>query len=387
MKVLIIFILYCISTISSFGQLNDWKDAKSVSKCILQAQEVGKSYFSQFHEYDVRGNDIHTSIYRDHTGETPYIYGLDFYYASGSYFSEKYKHRLKGNIIAVVKKQWEENRSIPSFSWHLENPYVTNDFGKYMGCTYRYGQTQPLYPEAHRYVITEILTGKNGEECGLGSFQQNNDIKIPYKNPKYWFEARCKEVADIINQFVDSNGKPIPLILRLWHECEDTWMWWGSQSVSTDDYKKFFIYTVNTIKKYAPKAQILWAYCPDRYWNDEEEYLSRYPGDRYVDIMGYDDYSIGVKDKTESVIEKARIVSRCAQKHSKIAALFETANKTKDTSDVFFTDYLLPLLQTSGVKLGLVQMWTSGQFDTQAQFEDRKIFLKSPNILVLNSYE
>lgn len=378
---LISLIILILISIPSCAKWNDWTDASSVRESLLRAQNQGKSYFSQFHEYNVRGDDIHSSVYKEKTDETPYIYGLDFYYASGTYFPEEYKKRNRRNIIDVVKKQWRENKAIPSFSWHLENPYVTNDFGDYMGCHYRYGDNEFSYPVEHRYVIHEILSGEGSASCGYGTYKMGQkDIK--FDNPAEWFDDRCHEIAEIINEFVDDSGNPIPFIFRLWHECEDKWMWWGSSSVSIDDYKKFFILTQALIKKYAPNSQILWAYCTDRNWKDEDDFLCRYPGDEYVDIIGYDDYQIGNPDIFSLEVTKARMVSICAKKHGKIAALFETANKIESTADNFLDDYLSPLIDSKGVGLGLVQLWTSGRFENETQYEDRRIFLKNPHLII-----
>ena len=386
MRRTVILLLTLFISIAASAQWNNWKDSESVKDLFHLAQKSGKSYFSQFHLYDVREKDIHSSKYREKTGEVPYIYALDFYYASGSYFPESYQEKHKNAIIEVVKKQWRDHRSIPSFSWHLENPYVNSDFGEYMGCRYRYGYPVKPYPLNHRYVIKEILYQKGGAPCGYGTFNASQNHKSLYKNPREWFNAQCKEVADIINQFVDDDGNPIPIILRLWHECEDSWMWWGTSSVSSKDYKRFFIYTEKQIIKHAPKAQILWAYCTDRNWETEKEFMLRYPGDRYVDIIGYDDYEIGNPLKQELAMEKAKIVSKVAKDHHKIAALFETSNFNASTKDCFLSEYLYPLLKSKDVNLGLVQMWIGGPFDSESQYRDRINFLRFPEIL-LGNYE
>ncbi len=385
-KILLLFAIL-LNTYSALAQWNSWNDAQSVLNLLNQAQDSDKCYFSQFHVYDVRGKDINSSKYRMQTGEVPYIYALDFYYATGSYFTDEYKQKNKSAIIEVVKKQWRENKSIPSFSWHLENPYVNSDFGEYMGCRYRFGHKHKSYPEEHRYVIKEILTNKGGSSCGYGIYNAKENGKPQYRNPRDWFKAQCNEVADIINHLIDDDGNPIPIIFRLWHECEDSWMWWGTTSVSIEDYKRFFIYTEKQIIRNAHKAQILWAYCTDRNWNTREEFMARYPGDKYVDIIGYDDYEIGNPQKVEPTLEKARIVSRVSIEHGKVAALFETANSNSLSKDRFMSEYLYPLIESENVNLGLVQMWIGGPFENEIQYEDRKRFLKSPNILILESNE
>ena len=380
MKKAFLLFLFVITNVVSFAQWNNWTDASSVKRNLLLAQSKGKTYFSQYHLYNVREKDIFSSKFKKQTGESLYIYGLDFYYSTGTYFRPSYKSKMRNNIIAVVKKQWRERRAIPSFSWHLENPYVTSDFGVSMGCRFHTKRKGINYPKKHVYVINEILNNK-GERCGMGRYKDDHTNNVSYPNPRKWFIDQCKEVASIINEFVDDNGKPIPIIFRLWHECENSWQWWGSGMVSVSDYKKFFIYTEKLIKKYAPKSQIVWAYCPNRDWNTEQEFMLRYPGDDYVDIIGYDDYKLSDPYKFAKSREKARIVSSVAERHKKIAGIFETANTCKKTNNVFFKNYLSKILLDKQVRLGIVQIWGVGEFNQQSQYEDRKQFLNQPYII------
>ena len=380
MKKAFLFLFFLKTCILSFAQWNNWTDANSVKRNLLLAQSTGKTYFSQFHLYKVRGKDLFSSKYTKQTGESLYIYGLDFYYTTGTYFSPSYKAKVRKNVIALVKKQWREKKAIPSFCWHLENPYVTSDFGMYMGCRFHVKRKGINYPKNHVYVIKEILNNKGGR-CGMGRYKDDHTNNVSYPTPREWFIDQCKDVASVINEFVDDEGKPIPIIFRLWHECEDQWQWWGRDMVSVRDYKKFFIYTEKLIKKFAPKSQIVWVYCTDRNWNTEQEFMLRYPGDDYVDIIGYDDYKLSDPYKFEKSREKAIIVTSVAEKHKKIAGIFETDNTCKKTKDVFFKNYLLKILLDKQVRFGIVQKWAMGEFDSQLQFEDRKRFLNQPNII------
>lgn len=365
----------------AFAQWNEWSDAASVRELLQKAQNEGKSYFSQFHVYDARSEgNIYSSKFRNVTNEDLYIYGLDFYYASGTYFDSVYKAKNRQNIVKIVKKMWNENRAIPSFSWHLENPYVPSDFGTYMGCRYRKYSKIPGHSAEHQYVIREILDGTKGT-CGFGRFQGKDNYASAYSSPAEWFEARTKEIADIINELVDDNGHPIPILFRLWHELEDKWMWWGPENVSADDYKKFFVLTRKKIMSYAPAAQILWGYGPDSHWNEEKKFMSRYPGDEYVDIIGYDDYQIADPQKFERELDLARMVSAIAKKHGKIAALFESANKNAESVNNYYASLLRPLLADSLVHFGLVQIWGSGKFENELQYQDRRNFLNQDFIL------
>lgn len=280
------------------------------------------------------------------------------------------------NLIKIVKEAWREDKAIPSFSWHLGNPYTPSSFGRAAGFRYIDHKSVPDYPKEHHSVIAEILRG-TGSVCGKGNFSKTDNQKS-YSNPRAWFIDRCKEVAAIINELVDDEGKPIPFLFRLWHEWEDGWAWWGAKYTSTDDYKDFFILTEQTIRKYAPKAQILWAYCPDRFWSDEEKLMSRYPGDQYVDVIGFDDYALGAsKEDFQSTVQRAKIISKVAKERNLATALFETNNNKRKIPE-FYTKHLNRLLKTDGINLGIVQIWGLKNFNDSM---DIKHFLDMENII------
>lgn len=348
---------------------------------LYEAAKENKPYYSQFDQYPVRNQRTLQSAYTRKTGVELLVYGLDFYYASGTWFTSAYKEKCRNNLIAIVKEAWHKYEAIPCFSWHLENPYVPTGFNNYMGCRYRYGVGG--YPELHRYVVKEILEEK-GDSCGFGSYSKQNN-PTGYKNPAEWFDARCHEVAEMIRELKDEEGRFIPIIFRLWHECEDSWQWWGKNYASPEDYVRFFQLTVDKIEKYTQTHNVLYAYSPDRYWKSEQDFMLRYPGDNYVELIGFDDYSIGSdRAALRATIGRAKIVSKLAKQHKKVAALFETANSKEATSDSFFRDFLQPIIEADGVNFGLVQLWSTGKLNTQEEIADRVRFLKSGMVKVID---
>lgn len=372
----ILLALYClITSVCSFAQ--NWHDAASVKQELIRAAQSGQTYYSQYNFYNPRKSGSLNTTYRRALLCQPQIYGVDFYYASGTWFRPKRIRDVRENLIKTVKDTWRVRRAIASFSWHLENPYVPTGYPSTSGFRYTNNKKTPDYPVKHRYVIKEILEN-SGEVCGKGNVSGRDNAKS-YNTPREWFEDRCKEVAGIINEFVDDKGKPIPFIFRLWHEWEDGWMWWGAKYVSAEDYKRFFILTEQTIRKYAPRAQILWAYCSDRFVNSEEEYMERYPGDEYVDVIGFDDYAIGQsKEDWTAAVNRAKMVCRIAEGRHLATALFET-NNNKRKIPHFYTDYLNRMLKTKDVRLGIVQIWSLKNFNDST---DLRSFVKQKNIIV-----
>lgn len=381
MKKIPLVALLILTAVPVLAQQMKWSTTRSVRKELKRQAKRGNTFYSQFDWYAPRERGDLQSQYSNDMGKELLIYGVDFYYASGTWFSESYRKKCRENLVNIVKEAWRKNHAIPSFSWHLENPYANSECTEYMGCRYRYDpQTWPNYPEEHRYVIREIL-GKTGSSCGYGGYKRA-DNKDGFRTPREWFEAQCKEVAEIINEFCSDSGKPIPIIFRLWHECEDSWTWWGPGTCSDEDYKKFFVLTERLIKKHTPRARILWGYCTDRYWANEEDYLKRYPGDEHVDVIGYDDYSIRNDDTAGNPpLERARFITKLAKKHNKIAAIFETSNRDEKTSGIFFREKVSAILKDDQTGIALFQMWSSGRYFSEAEKKDRAWMLLQPYIL------
>ena len=348
-------------------------------------------------------------------GVDPLVYFLDFDQIAGTYCGRDYYARNRAGLEALVKKAYEDFGSIPVFSWHAENPYTPNKphLPKYgTGSMFRYRYTCDGYPQEHRYVIREILDGTGGV-CGGGRNANMWRLSIPddpietWPNPRAWFETRLDEIASFIARLKDSRGRPIPLVVRLWHECEDDWHWWGRESATRDEYVKFFRLTVDGIRRRTGGgAQLLFLYSPDRNWitlgdaGSKDDFMYRYPGDRYVDIIGYDDYSIAkppmtreggydttmpnlrayIEERLAISIRKMRFISEEAARRDKACGLIETGYR-RAVDDCF--DLLMRALTSEGCHFGLVNIWGGENTPhTPAGVENLRKFLADPRVLV-----
>lgn len=96
------------------------KETQSWLQRLYQAAKEHKPYYSQFDQYPARNQRTLQSTYARKTGVDLFIYGLDFYYASGTWFTPSYKEKCRNNLVAIVKEAWHKHKAIPCFSWHLE---------------------------------------------------------------------------------------------------------------------------------------------------------------------------------------------------------------------------------------------------------------------------
>lgn len=159
------------------------------------------------------------------------------------------------------------------------------------------------------------------------------------------FDIQVSRVADFINSLVDSAGNKIPVVFRPWHEHTGNWFWWGSAQCSSDDYKKLW-HKTREIADRNGMDNVLWAYSPDRV-RDFEQYMERYPGDEYVDILGADVYCYagekgaeGYKKAVETTLGAA---SRAADERGKLVAFTETGLESIP-SEAWWTEVLLPAI-------------------------------------------
>ena len=302
----------------------------------------------------------------------------------GTWNTDRYYEVNRAGMTAVVKKQWAEFGGVMVFSWHMDNPYCTNGF--------KNGSFRFKGSGENSNVVRQILDG-TGDSCGTGGYASKT--KRPFANPKEWYKARLKDVADIFNGFVDEKtGKKIPVILRYPHEMDGSWFWWGRGWCSTEEYRKFCRATAGYLRKKCP-GQILFAYTPDRTWNDfgsegdtNNTFLAYYPGDKYVDIIGIDDYSIGHGDDEKAkgafaeTVRKLRLMSAFAKPRGQVVCISEAGGQKKRKD---FWTYLHNAATAEGVRCAFVNTWHGSWGtipETPEEAEDQKAFVAKPAVLM-----
>lgn len=135
-----------------------------------------------------------------------------------------------------------------------------------------------------------------------------------------WLDA----FAEFDRDLQTGDGRPIPVIFRPFHEHSGSWFWWGGDHVTADEYVELWRFTVDYLRDVKGLHNLLWAYSTDVF-TDEEDYLEHYPGDEYVDIMGYDDYQALRSDETVPLMTaRLRMLVEMAEDAGKIPALTET---------------------------------------------------------------
>jgi mannan endo-1,4-beta-mannosidase len=185
------------------------------------------------------------------------------------------------------------------------------------------------------------------------------------------FVRRLAATAAFARQVVADDGRPVPIIYRPFHEHSGGWFWWGVDSTSEEEFVALWHFTVGYLRDHEGLRNLLYAYSPNGHFADEDAYLDRYPGDAWVDLLGFDVYHdrpvAGDRGWLAATVHDARIVTALAGARGKAAALTETGPRwnasdglalTGNTVPTWYTDLLNALTaDPAAVRLAYLLLW------------------------------
>ncbi len=177
---------------------------------------------------------------------------------------------------------------------------------------------------------------------------------IPGGEKHNYFKNLLKTFANFNDKLVDENGTAIPIVFRPFHEHNGSWFWWGKKNCTKVEYKALWQFTVDYLRDSLNTHNLIYTYSPDGQFND---YMERYPGNDYVDLMGVDYYFRGKIDKkhidhfTNTLIE----VTKLAKSNNKCAILSETGYESIPDS-LWFTKAILNPIKNNSNKIEMAYM-------------------------------
>lgn len=157
------------------------------------------------------------------------------------------------------------------------------------------------------------------------------------------YKDRLDKVADFLCSLKTDEGPYIPIIVRLFHEQNQEWSWWGKDSCSKSQFIEIWQHTVNYLRKKRHVKHVLYCFSPQDV-STKEDYLERYPGDDYVDVFGLDFYKVWDEHQMNELENALEMITELAEKRSKVAALSETGIENAEIEN-WFSQSLLPVLK------------------------------------------
>ncbi len=192
------------------------------------------------------------------TGEMPAIRGFDY----GNFTCPAFGSD-DGSTERVI--DWVKNRNgIATSSWHLNVP-----------------KDMASYTSGSRIDFSATTFNTNTD------FSPSKAIQEGTKENLYYMQA----LETLAAEFNELEALGIPIIWRPLHEAEGgggetgSWFWWGREGSAA--YKDLWIYTYNVLTNDFGCHNLIWE------WNSYnfDSSANWYPGDEYVDIIGYDKYN------------------------------------------------------------------------------------------------
>lgn len=269
------------------------------------------------------------------TGYDPALLGSDFMFITdknNNGQADNWFYQQEIIITDDVKEAYAKGM-INTFSWHIREPNKEDSF-----------YAADMTTEQKATAFKSILPG------GV-----NNT----------WYKTKLDKVASVVSNLKGSKGELIPIIFRPFHEFDGSWFWWGADFCSAEDYKAVYQFTVEYLRDTKGVHNILYAFSPDNSYATSTNYLSRYPGDAYVDVLGMDNYG-DLNNQGQTGADKAnaklKMLSDLATTKVKIAAMTETGYRVTATVvpvTNWFSTYLYNTLTANSIQISYVMFWNN----------------------------
>lgn len=242
----------------------------------------------------IKKNDGTESDTFNSVGDFAAVYGWDSLSIVGT--------RPEGDVVPQIKKAYARG-GIITISAHLNNPKTDGEKGP--------GPTGTAWDK--RPAVKDALPG--------GAY---NKVLNNYLD----------QIADWASNLKDDKGNLIPVVMRLFHENTGAWFWWGNEQCTPAEYQQLYRYTVEYLRDKKGVTNFLYAYSPNEFNNPKEsDYLERYPGDDWVDVMGFDSYGFldsKVDAWFKTVVDNTAMIVRLADARGKIPVISEIGIQAPD---------------------------------------------------------
>lgn len=256
------------------------------------------------------------------TGEYPGIYGWDI-----AHIEKKSTTNIDKVPFDKMKRYIVEGfdrGGLITISWHAPNPLTGGD----------------AWDTTHGTVASILPNGQ--------------------KHQQYiqWLDR----VTAFLQALKTKEGIQIPILFRPFHELTGNWFWWCKNSCSPDEFKQLWRFTVSYLRDKRQLHHLIYVYNTADF-GSSTEFLERYPGDEWVDVLSFDRYQFEGKNGTalfnEVMTNQLTILNQVAIQKNKPVGLAETGYEAIP-DPTWWTTTLYPLLKK--YPLAFVLVWRNHGF-------------------------
>ena len=317
---------------AAFGQqpepaLIDHNASFETKRLFSNLHELSRDHILYGHQHATEyghgwSGDENRSDVKSVTGSHPAVIGVDFLALANDDLSTNETYRQQ--LIKTIADTYDRG-GVVTAAWHMKNPVSNTGF-----YWKEDGSAAP--------AVRNIIPGGSHHEV---------------------YKKMLADVASVALNAKGKDGNAAPMIFRPFHEFDGDWFWWGRSHSSIEEFKSLWRFTVSYLRDSLKVHNFIYAFSPDNRFDSEQQFLERYPGDEWVDMVGMDNYGDFGRDGSydlDAAFRKLKIVSDYARKAGKLAALTETGLESI-ADEKWHTESLLKTLKRENLQLSYVLVW------------------------------
>lgn len=220
-----------------------------------------------------------TAINSVTNGKNPAILGIDLI----NYSPSRVERGVSAGRTIESAIDWNNKGGIVTCCWHWNAPANLLDVD-----------------EKNKHWYEGFVTGSNTFDFPKGL---DDDTSVEYS-------LLLRDIDVIAEQLKILQESGVPVLWRPLHEASGGWFWWGTKKA--DYYIKLYKLIFHRLVDYHQLNNLIWV------WNGQSP--TWYPGDEYVDVISYDDYS---GENRHSTVEVSLSLIQSATSQAKLCAISE----------------------------------------------------------------
>jgi mannan endo-1,4-beta-mannosidase len=271
------------------------------------------------------------------TGHDPDVWGSDFMHITHK-LNIKRRHWLAGRKVSDANFYAAEEAAIVQRAVRACDKGIVNVF-----CWH-------LFDPDHERTFYAAEMPEQNRQTAFRSL-------LPGGRHHTWYKRKLEKIAEVLAVMTCADGTLAPVIFRPFHESDADHFWWGAPYCSAQEFRDCWSFTVEYLRDTLHVHSLLYAFALDATFETEQQYLDRYPGDAYVDVVGLDDYADFENNRIQEAAARLAVVSAYAKRQGKISALTEVGYRPLPVPARLYTDFYGAALADPSLEIAFMMFW------------------------------